>query len=1003
METMILGTLGYLGNKYNSNNNKKIKIKPNKCKLSHEKYGQKIYSNKMSKKIKRTTENQAKQLKENGFASQFDTMMLDNIGPPVSVNQSNTIKREGFHGYDISLQRDIDFNNEYSEFGKTQMHYDAVPQIEMMTSNMQPHSSKRDLTNYNQDYSHQLSLHTGVDPFYMSKDTFDPVTIFEPIKDLTYVHGAPVMTDVLEERYLASNKNNFGNLPFANNLKVQPGIEGEEQGSGNPVYRILPKRTDELRSKNNQKKSYKADKIEAVQKGQYRPTPDNLTKYKMPTYRERDIDDYLPNTAVVSKKKQTGKFQNINTNRSKSTSVVGHLHDPTKGNRKTSKTNESCKVTYANDSIARAVSNVTSKPVLQNKGSYRNVENERNSTNHNIPGTAYATNEGTYAIDTNDIPLTTLRQLMIDGDTNIGITSNKNNNTYVFSKDTVIPETHRSINTHNTKEGIMNPVHKQSYTIDRKDKPKTTIRQTTTHMNVIGSLNTEHKKGYQLDKNDTARNTIRQTTEHMNIIGTANPEHKEGHYFNDNDTARNTIRQTTEHMNIIGTANPEHKEGHYFNDNDTARNTIRQTTEYMTVAGSINPTQKETQYYNKNDLAKNTIRQTTEHMGVESNIQPINSGPNYVNYSDKPNITIRNTTSSADYISNTNRSQGNNPYMFNIKNKARPTIKHTTLYTAPETNIANTSQGNVIYNKDKARVTIRQSTLHSTQGGRTGNETGTVGYTRDLYDKTRQTIRQTTLHSTQGGRLGSCEGGQVYTKDKKDKARPTIKSSTLHSTQGGRLRRQDGGEQYVRDEEDEARQTIRQTTLHSTQGGRIGSYQGGEVYTIDKNDKAKQTIRQTTLHSTQAGRIGRQEGGQQYTRDEKDKARVTIKQTTLLQNHTGPLKSSVDKDRSQQAEQNMCIDERREILTYNRPAGPKSDRVGPILTKNNVKLKEENFLKRDNYGYDKSSCNLGHLNKLYTRNKELLNAPSYRINKDFINTLDNNPLVNDLMHQKHNN
>ena len=68
--------------------------------------------------------------------------------------------------------------------------------------------------------------------------------------------------------------------------------------------------------------------------------------------------------------------------------------------------------------------------------------------------------------------------------------------------------------------------------------------------------------------------------------------------------------------------------------------------------------------------------------------------------------------------------------------------------------------------------------------------------------------------------------------------------------------------------------------------------------------------------------------------------------------------------------------------------------------KTGIKLKEENFIKRTNYGFDKSNCNLGQLNKTFTRNKQILNTPNYRINDDFVNTLQDNPLVNDIMHQK---
>ncbi len=94
---------------------------------------------------------------------------------------------------------------------------------------------------------------------------------------------------------------------------------------------------------------------------------------------------------------------------------------------------------------------------------------------------------------------------------------------------------------------------------------------------------------------------------------------------------------------------------------------------------------------------------------------------------------------------------------------------------------------------------------------------------------------------------------------------------------------------------------------------------------------------------------------------------------TLLQNYTGSVRGEVEKHVSNEAAKNMCIDERKEILTYNRPGNAKSDRVGPVLTRKNVELKKEKFIKRDNYGFDRSNANLNRLQTDYVRGKDSLN------------------------------
>ena len=166
MEALLFGSLGYLGNSMNEQSKKNSKKKSKKVKRNN-------YSSNMSNKINSVAKKQAKKIKNEGFASQFDTLMFDNPGEPVSSNFSGVIKRDGFSGYDVALQRDLDFKNGYSEFGNTQMHYDVVPTYEMMSSNMVPSTSRRDLP-IQKDYSHKLAVTTGNDELYMSKDNFDP-------------------------------------------------------------------------------------------------------------------------------------------------------------------------------------------------------------------------------------------------------------------------------------------------------------------------------------------------------------------------------------------------------------------------------------------------------------------------------------------------------------------------------------------------------------------------------------------------------------------------------------------------------------------------------------------------------------------------------------------------------------------------------------------------------------------------------------------------------------
>ena len=161
--------------------------------------------------------------------------------------------------------------------------------------------------------------------------------------------------------------------------------------------------------------------------------------------------------------------------------------------------------------------------------------------------------------------------------------------------------------------------------------------------------------------------------------------------------------------------------------------------------------------------------------------------------------------------------------------------------------------------------------------------------------------------------------------------------------------------------------------------------------------EARSTIRQTTQHSVPGMNVASTNTGS-YSKDKHDRAKTTIKETTLLRDRTGVL-TGQDKQRSYDAEYNMEIDDKKEILTYNRAPGPKSDQMGPFIYKNNVVLREYNNAQRPVTGYKILNRTCGNLVKDYTRNKNQLNHINYHTNSNFISTMKNNPLVNNVVHQ----
>jgi hypothetical protein len=137
-----------------------------------------------------------------------------------------------------------------------------------------------------------------------------------------------------------------------------------------------------------------------------------------------------------------------------------------------------------------------------------------------------------------------------------------------------------------------------------------------------------------------------------------------------------------------------------------------------------------------------------------------------------------------------------------------------------------------------------------------------------------------------------------------------------------------------------------------------------------------------------------------------DDMRTTIKETTHLENYEGAKHGEIEAPISHEASKNMCIDDRREISTYNRTPNGKGDLNGPYIDRDNVKLNEPilfSYVPHPHKTLDHSvmpTTSRETIEKIYSMSKPVIETSSYYVNSYFINTLKNNPLVNDIYHQK---
>ena len=887
MESILLCGLALTG--LNTSNNKDH-LKINKKQKLDDSYGTNI-----SKKMNKIEKTQATNLKKSiiqkkpEFFKQFDELTFDNMGEPTSMSDSHMT----ITGVNQSLQRGLDLTNGYSNIYES-LNYDVISNENFTHNNMTPNTSKRDYTPNSEHSSRKLEAFTGVSDYWVPKK--EKKHLFEPMKDLTYVNGMPVMTDYLDDRYLASNKNNMGNVPFQNNMKVRPGLDGENREGLGTVYRITPRNVDELRSENKQKVTYENKPLETIKKGEYRAPDYNLTRFKVPDFVETHFEDLVAGRSQMEGNRKSGKFTDINTQRGDSdTNYKGGAYAATMGeapSKNKTKYEAPKKQTFYNDST-HSVFAVNIKPVMQNKGSYINSETQRASLQATELVGLSNINGGSYSIDSNFIPLTTLRQLMIDGNTNIGITGAQQKANYVFSNEMVLP---------------------------------TTIKETTHHNMVLGAKGENNIGSTQFT--DSAKTTTKETTMAYKV-GFTNPIEKlVANQFT--DSAKTTIKETTL-VYKSGFANPIDKLG--ANQlTDSAKPTIKQTT-LNYKGGFANPIDKigANQF---TDSAKTTTKETT-----------IAYKGGFTNPIDK--IGANQFTDSA-----------------------KTTTKETTLaYKGGFTNPIDKTGANQL--TDSARITIKQTTLHTTPGI---NVVGIVSnsYTKDYDDIAKSTIRQTTENNNYESNISGVETQMGYTRDEKDSTKITIKQTTLYRTPGMNVKGIEIQTGYSRDEKDIAKPTIKQTTENN-------NYQG-PIYGIDNYSG--------------------------YIKDDNNIAKTTIRETTHLQNYTGGLQGN-ENQTSHMATDNMTINERREITTYNRTSGGGANLAGPQINKDKIKMNTKKssifYVTAPSKALDQSvmpSRTQSYNDNTFENKKPQLSYGDYRTNNIFINTLKDNPLVNDIYHQK---
>lgn len=370
-----------------------------------------------------------------------------------------------------------------------------------------------------------------------------------------------------------------------------------------------------------------------------------------------------------------------------------------------------------------------------------------------------------------------------------------------------------------------------------------------------------------------AKNTFRQEYESYNPISNIISQISKA-IMRPLDKTKDTKKQLYELNNRQGESLFRNSKNtvHY---TDKAKPTLKhdissQAQQFLNTTTSV----KAPKIYNSDEKLKTTIRETTLGPSDSLNLKSGNFGIVY-DPSSCAKITQKEqvVTSTYDNTNLASTTQGN--IVYNLYDLPKVTIRETTTKEAPLANLSSSTQGQIILPEDEPKITIKQEILGETPFTNLKNNVG-LNPVFDPEDKMKITMKETTIFENQGSSVSGQLLGNVY--DPNNIAKQTIKQTLLQDTPISNLFT-NVAKNYVYDNTILAKTTIKESTMDETPLTNLHATSNvGVVY--DPNIRAKSTINESTISEVPLANL-KSNSNNHMVYNILDKAKSTIKETTL--------------------------------------------------------------------------------------------------------------------------
>ena len=661
MDIIIAGSIvviGVLFSKIEENNNNNNNIKKIRNNLLN---NNNIYDSNNFNKFKKIEQNKVHKNFKKSFNAIDTNIIPKGFNQSILNSQTNSIKY---------LQRPENTRNTNNLISKL-----SGQKIEKFNhNNMVPFFGGSVKQNINeQGNKNILNLHTGSQIFPHSKK--EVKTFFKPQKNINNVYGTTLNTSTLLNRYVASNKKTK-EKPFES-IYVGPALnKGYNSkpsggfGHNNMREFIIPKKTNQLRTINNQKLSYKSRIITGKSLTVNRTKIGKIENNKPNTFGIHGPEKYFTTVGANTKGKMKSKILIKETNRKKSKSYKGskapvHKNQTQRGN------------------YVQSIKNIFKTNGPRNV----NLNNKWNKSDYGKKSIKINNNQRTESgVKTHITNLTSIVKAL------------------VAPIQDVFRHSKKELSIENKTMGNINSMPIKKHTVwDPNNVARTTIKETNIHNKHTGNL-TSYGKLTIYDPNDIARTTIKETNINNNHSGNLTG-HNKSIIYDPNDVARTTIKETNIHNNHNGNLTTNNK-GFIYDPNDVARTTIKETNINNNRIGNINNLDGLKGGYNKDTLnIINTNRQfsSKEYTGIMNGKSENGNNGYLTNPKNMPNTNRQ--LSHKEYTGTCN-SNNNKPRSYeDIYNLTLNELKESTLVNRTPT----IEKKKIYINKDNINITTKKT------------------------------------------------------------------------------------------------------------------------------------------------------------------------------------------------------------------------------------------------------------------------------------------------------